>query len=208
VHAVGDDTVAFAGVAKRSFLAYRRPGQEVLAHFGSINANGHVTVIQIRGLVKDDCGMLWYYAALPMRPNGIAGFVAARDVEVQRVTTRIIVDLSERTVTQLRDGRPVLRSVAAVGAPDTPTPTGRFYVNQRLIPADPSGPYGPGAIGISAFSDVLQGWTQGGPIAIHGTNDPSSIGHAVSHGCIRLPNDVLRRLFTTTAAGAPVVIRD
>src|SRR4029450_2067858 len=98
------EPLAVAGVVTQSFLAYGRPGREVLAHFGTINANRHVTVIQIRGLVKDDCGMLWYYAALPMRPNGIAGFVAARDVEVQRVTTRIIVDLSERTVTQLRDG--------------------------------------------------------------------------------------------------------
>jgi lipoprotein-anchoring transpeptidase ErfK/SrfK len=80
-------------------------------------------------------------------------------------------------------------------------------VNQRLIPDDPSGPFGPGAVGISAFSDVLTGWTQGGPIAIHGTNEPSSIGHAVSNGCIRLPNTVLRRVFAEALAGTPVLIR-
>ncbi len=101
----------------------------------------------------------------------------------------------------------MLRTTAAVGAPATPTPTGRFYVNQRLIPRDPTGPFGPGAIGISAFSDVLTGWTQGGPIAIHGTNEPWSIGRNVSNGCIRVRNPVLRRLFDAVSAGTPVLVR-
>ena len=94
----------------------------------------------------------------------------------------------------------------AVGSPSTPPPTGRFYVNQRLVPTDPRGPFGPGAIGISAFSNVLTGWAQGGPIAIHGTNEPWSIGHAVSNGCIRLPNATLLKVFRMTLAGTPVII--
>jgi lipoprotein-anchoring transpeptidase ErfK/SrfK len=84
---------------------------------------------------------------------------------------------------------------------------GRYYVNQRLVPSDKSGPFGPGAVGVSAFSPVLTGWAQGGPIAIHGTNQPWSIGHSVSNGCIRLPNAVLKRLFAGALAGTPVVIR-
>jgi lipoprotein-anchoring transpeptidase ErfK/SrfK len=62
-------------------------------------------------------------------------------------------------------------------------------------------------VGISAFSPVLTGWTQGGPIAIHGTDEPWSIGRAVSNGCIRLPNAVLRKLFAQTPSGTPVLIR-
>ena len=92
-------------------------------------------------------------------------------------------------------------------ATPTPTPTGRFYVNQRLVPTDPGGPFGPGAIGISAFSNVLTGWAQGGPVAIHGTNEPWSIGHAVSNGCIRLPNATLEKVFRVADAGTPVIIR-
>jgi lipoprotein-anchoring transpeptidase ErfK/SrfK len=80
-------------------------------------------------------------------------------------------------------------------------------VNQRLVPTITGGPYGPGAVGISAFSDVLTGWAQGGPVAIHGTNEPWSIGRAVSNGCIRLRNDVLRRVFAIAIAGTPVVIK-
>ena len=62
------------------------------------------------------------------------------------------------------------------------------------------------AIGVSAFSNVLTGWAQGGPVAIHGTNEPWSIGHAVSNGCIRLPNATLKRVFRETLAGTPVII--
>jgi lipoprotein-anchoring transpeptidase ErfK/SrfK len=123
------------------------------------------------------------------------------------VRTRILVDLSERRVTLYRDGRELLSTRAAIGSPATPTPTGTYYVNQRLIPSDPTGPFGPGAIGISAFSEVLTGWAQGGPIAIHGTNRPDLIGQAVSNGCIRVRNDVLRRLFAVSVSGTPVLVR-
>jgi lipoprotein-anchoring transpeptidase ErfK/SrfK len=153
------------------------------------------------------CKIEWYRVRLPMRPNGIEGYVHADNVRLMRVPTRITIDLSRRELVLHREGEEALRSPVAVGAPGTPTPTGRYYVNQRLIASDASGPWGPGALGISAFSDVLQEWIQGGPIAIHGTNDPSSIGQAASHGCIRLPNDVLNEVFETADAGTPVIIQ-
>jgi lipoprotein-anchoring transpeptidase ErfK/SrfK len=101
----------------------------------------------------------------------------------------------------------VLSAPAGVGSPATPTPTGRFYVNQRLVPADRSGPFGPAALGISAFSPVLTRWPQGGPIAIHGTDEPGSIGRARSNGCIRLRNATLERVFAAAGAGTPVLVR-
>jgi lipoprotein-anchoring transpeptidase ErfK/SrfK len=141
-----------------------------------------------------------------MRPNGATGYVRARNLWVTKVRTRIEIDVSARRLTFFRRGRPIVRARIAVGSSSTPTPIGRFYVNQRLIPTNTSGPFGPGAIGISAFSNVLTGWTQGGPVAIHGTNEPSSIGRAVSNGCVRLRNPVLRRVFRATSAGTPVVV--
>jgi lipoprotein-anchoring transpeptidase ErfK/SrfK len=145
------------------------------------------------------------------RPRLSAALVpgaAARPAERQRraIPSRITIDLSQRRLTLYENGTRTLTAVVAVGAPATPTPTGRYYVNQRLVPEDPAGPYGPGAVGISAFSDVLTGWTQGGPVAIHGTNEPWSIGGAVSNGCIRLPNATLRKVFAAAVAGTPVLI--
>ncbi len=198
----------YATVAERETVAYDEPGGNRVATFGTRNENGHVMVFGVRRVVLNaDCKVEWYRVWLPMRPNGIEGYVHADDVRLMRVPTRITIDLSDRELVLLREGEPVLRSTIAIGAPGTPTPTGRYYVNQRLIASDPSGPWGPGALGISAFSDVLQEWIQGGPIAIHGTNDPSSIGHAASHGCVRLPNDVLRKVFNSADAGTPVIIQ-
>ena len=161
----------------------------------------------VGAVVRSNCTPLWYRVELPTKPNGATGFVRARALRVETVPTRIVIDVSQRRLTLYRDATPVLTATVAVGSPSTPTPTGRFYVNQRLVPTDTGGPFGPGAIGISAFSNVLTGWTQGGPVAIHGTNEPWSIGHAVSNGCIRLPNQTLVKVFREALAGTPVIIR-
>ena len=209
VQPVGSSDVAWAAAALRATTAYRSPGGAVIRRFGRQNVNGATTVFGVLGKRVDaGCRAPWLHVTLPMRPNGVTGWVRAADVQQLAVHTRITVDLSERRVRLYKHGKLVLSSSAAIGSKATPTPLGRYYVNQRLIPDDPNGPFGPGAVGISAFSDVLTGWTQGGPIAIHGTNEPGSIGHAVSNGCIRLPNTVLRRVFAAAVAGTPVLIRE
>jgi lipoprotein-anchoring transpeptidase ErfK/SrfK len=207
-HRLGSSSSAYAAIVRSEAAVSPKPGKPPFARFHRLNVNGVATIFSIRGSIVDAaCRPRTYLVQVPRRPNGVTGWVDAAAVDVATVRTRIVVDLSQKRVTLYRDGRPVLSSTAAIGAPATPTPTGHFYVNQRLIPADPNGPYGPGAVGISAFSDVLTGWTQGGPIAIHGTDAPSSIGQAVSNGCIRLPNETLRRVFSEALAGTPVVIR-
>jgi len=204
---LGSPKLSFAAVVRRPTHAYRTPGRRPFAAFGLLNVNRVPTVFSVVGaVVTHTCEPRWYHVELPLKPNGITGWVRAADVRVVGVNTRIDIDLSSRRVTFFRRGRVVLRATAAIGAPATPTPTGRYYVNQRLIPTDPTGPFGPGAIGISAFSNVLTGWTQGGPIAIHGTNEPSSIGRNVSNGCIRISNATLKRMFDAVPAGTPVMI--
>lgn len=206
--AVGSARLAWAAVVRVSARAYRQPGSGELARFGRLNVNGVPTVLGVVGEVVDrNCDARWYRVRLPMKPNGAVGWVRAADVDLESVRTRVLVDLSERRVTLFRDGRVYLRTTAAIGSSATPTPLGKYYVNQRLIPADQTGPFGPGAIGISAFSEVLTGWAQGGPVAIHGTNRPELIGRAVSNGCVRVRNDVLRRMWRVTLAGTPVTIR-
>jgi lipoprotein-anchoring transpeptidase ErfK/SrfK len=203
----GSANVAVAAIVHSGAVAYRRPGAGAFARFGRLNVNGFPTVFRVLAVVRArDCTARWYRVQLPIKPNGATGYIRASAVGTGPIRSRVVVDLSAKRLTLYRRGRPVLRAPVAVGSAATPTPLGRYYVNQRLIPPDPGGPYGPAAIGISAFSNVLTGWAQGGPIAIHGTNEPWSIGHAVSNGCIRLHNDVLRRLFRVTPAGTPVMI--
>jgi lipoprotein-anchoring transpeptidase ErfK/SrfK len=204
---LGDGTAAYVAYANVPLQSLKAPRGKASHRFAVLNANGVRTAFGVFAVIRDrECKPAWYRVQLPIRPNGTTGYVAANAVTVRVVRTRLDIDLSRRRVTFFKDGRLVLATTAGVGAPGTPTPTGRYYVNQRLHAPDPSGPYGPGGIGISAFSPVLVDWSQGGPIAIHGTNDPSSVGRSVSHGCIRIENRLLRRLLRATETGSPVSI--
>jgi lipoprotein-anchoring transpeptidase ErfK/SrfK len=206
VRELGSSRLSYAAAVRTLARAFRHPRAQPVAAFTRYNRYGVRTVFAVRAAVLlRDCTVAWYRVQLPIKPNGIVGYVRAGDVRLLPVRTRIAVDVSARRLTYFRDGRPVLRVRVGVGSSRTPTPLGRFYVNQSFR-EDPSGPYGPAAIGISAYSNVLTWWADGGPIAIHGTNRPSTIGEAASNGCIHVPNRVAQRLFRITRAGTPVVI--
>lgn len=71
------------------------------------------------------------------------------------------------------------------------------------VAGDPA--YGPYAFGTGAYS-TLSDWPGGGVIGIHGTNQPGLIPGAPSHGCIRVPNGAISRLWPLLPIGTPVVI--
>jgi len=171
------------------------------------DVNGYQTVLGVLGAhLGRQCRPLLFHVQLPGPPNGRTGWIEARAVRIFAVSDRLVVDLSARRLVAYRNGRPRLRARVAVGAPQTPTPTGRFVVDERWLLADPNGVFGIAALGISAHSDVLHDWLQDGPIALHGTNEPWTIGKAASHGCIRLRNAEMRRLLPLAPAGTPVEI--
>ncbi len=157
-------------------------------------------------LVVTDDGE-WLQVALPERPNGSTGWIRRDAVEVRTIDESIVIDVAARTLTLLDGGVEVLTTPVAVGTDANPTPTGAFYVVDKLDTGDPGGPYGRFALGVSAHSDVLTEFSGGdGQVGIHGTDDPSSIGSAVSHGCVRVPNDVAQVLAETVNLGTPVLI--
>ena len=207
VQRMGNGSRAYVAVAGNALAARTTPGGRVIARFDTYNENAFPTLFSVRARKLDaHCRASWYLVQLPLRPNGRTAWVAARRVRLASVTTRIDVDLSKRRLRLYVSGREDLTTRAGIGARGTPTPVGRFYVNQILVPAMPFGPFGPAAFGVSAFSPALANWAQGGPIAIHGTNDRGSIGAAVSHGCIRISDAAARRLYRLVLAGTPVFI--
>jgi lipoprotein-anchoring transpeptidase ErfK/SrfK len=195
-------------VARRPTVAFREPGRGTIARFGLVNVNRVPTTFRVlEARLGPDCRPTWYRVQLPIRPNGADGWIRASSVRRYDVPFRILVDLSDRVITVYRGDDVLVRTPTAIGRPETPTPTGSYYVNQRLLASDPSGAFGPGGIGISAFSPTLRNWAQGGPIGIHGTNQPESIGKVISNGCLRIDNVVLERLIHLLPDGTPVRIR-
>jgi lipoprotein-anchoring transpeptidase ErfK/SrfK len=153
-------------------------------------------------------GRAWIHVALPGRPNGSTGWIRAGRTRATATPWRITVDLSERRVLVSRSGRVARRFRAVVGAPSTPTPHGRFFIEEALALGDGSAG-GPFALATSARSDVYQEFAGGpGQIALHGRNhlrDP--LGTASSHGCIRLGTRAITWLTERIDAGVPLIIK-
>lgn len=182
-------------------------GAAALRTFGARTPEGVTRVFLVRERVLGaGCRPAWYQVDLPIRPNGIRGWVPAAGLKPYVVRWRIRIEIARRRLIAYESGRERLRLTVAVGSSATPTPTGSFYVFERLFVRDPAGPYGPGALGLSSFSPVLTGWTHGGPVAIHGTDDARTVGGAVSNGCVRVRNEQMRRLLRDVPAGTPVEI--
>jgi hypothetical protein len=173
--------------------------------FGPRTPEGVTRVFLVRRrVVGANCSATWYLVDLPIRPNGVRGWMPAAGLHPYVVRWRLRIELGRRRLIAYESGRERLRLTVAIGRSSTPTPTGSYYVFERLSVPDARGPYGPGALGLSSFSPVLTGWTRGGPIAIHGTDQASTIGGAVSNGCVRVRNEQMRRLLRDVPAGTPV----
>jgi lipoprotein-anchoring transpeptidase ErfK/SrfK len=150
----------------------------------------------------------WVEVSLPIRPNGSTGWVRAGDLDLEVLDHAIVVDLSDRRLRLEKDGEVVLETPVAIGSSQNPTPTGSYFVTDVVELADPAGPWGPFALGLSAFSDTITEFNGGnGIIGIHGTNRPASIGEPVSLGCVRVPNEIATELAELVKLGAPVEIR-
>jgi lipoprotein-anchoring transpeptidase ErfK/SrfK len=201
----GGSWIATATVA--DVAVYADPGDDQpVQHLVSPDDNGTPLVFLVAGR---DAGGAWLPVLLPVRPNGSTGWVRSRDVELVQTRYRIEVELAAHRLTVWRDREVVIESAIGVGKDSTPTPGGRYYVKELIQPPSPDSVYGPYVFGLSGFSDVITSFA-GDPdaaIGIHGNNDPSSIGRDVSHGCIRLPNDVVTRMTELIPLGTPVDIR-
>ncbi|MCI0679299.1 MAG: L,D-transpeptidase [Actinobacteria bacterium] len=165
---------------------------------------GTTTVLALVGEPVDG----WAEVMLAVRPNGTTGWISIDRVALYVVSGRIVVDLSDRELVYQVGDEERFRAPVAIGTVSNPTPTGSFFVTDNVRVGDPSGPWGPAALGLSARSDTITEFNGGdGIVGIHGTNRPGLIGQAVSLGCIRLENGMIEVLHSLVPIGTPVEIR-
>jgi len=167
------------------------------------------TVLPVLGRATGSRGEAWVRVLLPGRPNGRKGWIRALGTRPRSTGWQLSVQLSTRRVTVFYAGRVQRRFTAVVGARETPTPRGRFFVEEAvsLAPEDAGGPF---ALATSARSEVLQEFNGGpGQIALHGTDNlpDDPLGTAASHGCVRLSTRAITWLARRIGRGVPLTIR-
>ena len=120
---------------------------------------------------------------------------------------RIVVSVPDRKLVLLEGDRVLRIYDVAVGKPSTPTPQGKFAIINRVPNPTyyaPSGIVAPGKgnpLGSRWMGLSAKGY------GIHGTNVPSSIGKAASHGCIRMRKQDLEEIFEMITVGTTVELQ-
>jgi len=195
------------GKAVGPVTVYTRPSAwaKVKTQLAKVNQNGYPTLVLVHA-TKEVGGRVWYHVWLAMRPNESQGWIPEGKLAFYTTSAKITIDLSERKLRVYRRGALMGTYPVAVGKPGLTTPTGFFFINQKLKPPTPGGAYGVLALGISAYQPKLAYWAQGGPVAIHGTNEDWLIGKAVSHGCVRMHDKDVLEVSKYVPAGSPVII--
>ncbi|MCM3215454.1 L,D-transpeptidase [Niallia taxi] len=124
----------------------------------------------------------------------------------------LIINKSTNELTLIDDNRVQTVISVATGKRDELTPEGLFtvtvkaenpyYRKKNIMGGDSKNPLGTRWIGFDAEG------TDGRTYGIHGTNNPASIGHYVSEGCVRMQNEVIESIFQTVPLGTKVLITD
>ncbi|MBV7506897.1 L,D-transpeptidase family protein [Bacillus sp. sid0103] len=156
-----------------------KPGETL----GSISANYRVSLQRL-------------YAANP----GVGHLQVGQKIQIpglpepSTIPYSILISVGKRSLTLYNNGRLVKIFPIAVGKMLTNTPAGEFVIVNRQY--NPGGPFGVLWLSLSKHG-----------YGIHGTNNPSSIGKAVSHGCVRMYNRDVLQLAEMVPNGTRVIIR-
>jgi L,D-transpeptidase catalytic domain len=195
-----------SAVARARAFAKPSAGAHQVGRLRLVTEDGFPEVYVVLARRRDDDGRKWMRLRLPQRPNNVTGWVRRRTLgPLHLVHTRLVVDRSKLRVTLYERGRRRFRAPVGMGAPGTPTPTGSFWIREKFqVSGNPL--YGTRAMGTAAYSNVLTDWPGGGVIGVHGTSEPGLIPGRPSHGCIRLRNRDIERLYALTPVGTPLRI--
>jgi lipoprotein-anchoring transpeptidase ErfK/SrfK len=117
---------------------------------------------------------------------------------------RLMVNIAARKIVLVEDGKVMKMYPVAVGKHSTPSPSGSFHIASHV--ANPTYSHDGKVVGPGPSNPVGTRWMGLGfkGYGIHGTNHPESIGHAASHGCIRMRNHDVEELFELVRVGDEV----
>ncbi|HEY3612256.1 MAG TPA: L,D-transpeptidase family protein [Gaiellales bacterium] len=152
----------------------------------------------------------------------VRAFQSGHDLPVTGIATpevlqlsaeRIVVHLSRFRVDLFRDGTSIFHAPIAIGMPGHATPTGTYEIIAKIKDPTWVPPNSPWAAGLEPIPPGVNNplgsrWigTSAPNIGFHATPADASVGHAASHGCMRMHKADVERLFDLVRVGTPVDI--
>jgi lipoprotein-anchoring transpeptidase ErfK/SrfK len=204
-------TVTARVVAPANALgAPRRGARQKMRLYGATAWSRSAQRLMVTGRHVDRRGREWVRVQLPIRPNQASGWVRADRVRLSTTRVRFEVHLRSRTFSIWRGTRRLATFPAGVGRAATPTPVGRFAIQDPFVTLPEwRSVYGRFTLTLTAHSPVLRSFMGGdGLVAIHGTGSGRGwrVGVASSNGCVVLSERALAVAARFAAAGTPVLI--
>jgi len=181
---------------------HARPGGRVVAIYGDRTEFGSRTVLTV--LARRGS---WAQVSASILGGRRAWLRIDRHVARRATRWELRADISERSLTVVHDERVLHTYRVAVGAPISPTPTGRFQVTDKLKGPRFGASYGCCIMALSTDQPhPPPGWTGMARMAVHGTNVDRTVGDAVSAGCLHAHAAAMRWLVRHVPNGTPVTI--
>ena len=184
------------------------------------------------GLPALEPGSLWapgpvQQDTLPRPVSPVPGLFELPPALLHREGRQLVLQRGKRRLLLLEDGLLLEQFPVAIGRPGWETPLGSFAVLEKIrnptwqhpqrsltIGPGPNNPLGSRWIGFWRDCNLRKPWEGVKPLALpncatvgfHGTPQRGSVGRAVSHGCVRLYDEDVRRLFEQVEVGTPVTV--
>ena len=151
-------------------------------------------------------GQPWYHISVPMRPNGTLGWIPAADVALAPTTSKIIVNVGRQDDRRLLP-RQARRAWKGRRGSARHGDAARSLLRRGDVQARATiRSLASGRSRRARYSKLTE-WPGGGVVGIHGTNSPSLLGQAVSHGCVRVSNATAAKLKRYAPVGTPIRIK-
>jgi len=132
---------------------------------------------------------------------------AAPEAEKKSLEKKISINLAARSLALFEGTEKIRLYPIGPGTPYTPTPVGYYKIRSKDVNPSWTSPTTGKTIPSGPDCPLGYRWMQiQGNYGIHGTNNPDSIGHYVSNGCIRMQEKDVEALFDLVKIGTPVEI--
>ena len=205
-HTGWDAASLLIDVPAGEITARRNPWRSAapIGQVAAVSKYYHVPIVL--WVARTNAKATWGRVQLPYVWPRVNGWIPLAGLGRASTFVHVDVDVSEHRVRVYKHDELLYSVTAATGTSSSATPPGAYVVTDR-VPFGPGSALGSFAFGISGIQPNLPaGWSGGNQLAIHGTNDPSSLGTSASAGCVRVSEWALDRFKPLLRLGTPVVI--